>query len=253
MDKAQVLREEQYMLKNEQKQNYGQATLEPKRVSRSRLGASAWQKMLFLYKTLGWRLFLATILKNVYSTDDFYMLRMPMLKLELEPVKTPRGKFHFSKATDAVFDELFESISKVNHEMAKEIIVRIMFFEDGFKNCFVLRDEAGQIAAFEWLIYPEENELLIEQHPNRFPKLKKHEVMLENVFVFPKYRSQGLVAYLEYLLTEKAKNEGYRMATTVTRKDQLSVLNDYLAMGFKLVQLHKETRLFRRIKRKRLR
>ncbi len=239
------------MLKNEQKQTFGQATLEPNFMRGSRLGVSAWQKMLFLYKTLGWRLFLATVFKNLYSTDDFYTLRMPMLKHE--PVKVPRGEFHFSQATDAVFDELFEKISEVDQDMAKELIVRIMFFEDGFKNCFVLRDDSGQIAAFDWLIYPEENELLAEQHPNRFPKLKKHEVMLENVFVFPQYRSHGLVTYLEYLLTEKAKEEGYRMATTVTRKDQLSVLNDYLAMGFKLVQLHKETRLFRRIKRKRLR
>jgi L-amino acid N-acyltransferase YncA len=89
----------------------------------------------------------------------------------------------------------------------------------------------------QWLVRPRENPLLEAHYPRLFYPLHDGEIMLENVFVYPRHRGLGAFWASNRHLVEVARAEGYRHASVYIRKDNIASLNGFLGMGFQLRRL----------------
>jgi L-amino acid N-acyltransferase YncA len=95
----------------------------------------------------------------------------------------------------------------------------------------------------QWIIYPDENDIIAKYYLNRFKLLKNNQILLENAFTFPRYRGLGLFAAVTSDLLEKAKDEGYKSAITYIRKNALDSLNEFMKQGFKLNAIIREYKI----------
>jgi|ERR1051326_829465 ribosomal protein S18 acetylase RimI-like enzyme len=134
---------------------------------------------------------------------------------------------------------LKQQLPCLSDEDSKELLARILFFERGFKNCYALKVD-GSIACLQWLVYPQENELIRRWFKRRFTTLKPKQVMLENSFTFPRYRGFGLMQYVSTELLLAARTQGYSGAVCYVIKENFNALNQLIQIGFKIRKLVRE-------------
>ena len=177
---------------------------------------------------------------RVLSLEHFYMLRVNLR--HVQGMRSLKIEHTIQKATEADFKELSECLKDFKGKDKKDLLYQLLFYKSGFRNCYLVRNGDKEIMALHWLIYPHENQLIQAYAGYRLPQLKAKQVMIENAFVFPKFRAYGLFPSLSLHLLECAKKQGYQVAITVTKKDQMAVLNTLIAMGFRLLSLTTELR-----------
>ncbi len=136
--------------------------------------------------------------------------------------------------------EIRDNLKSLGPIDKKELILRLFFYEAGFKNCYVARNTKGQIVYLQWLIYPYENVIIKSRFGSRFYPLKEKEVMLENAFTFPRFRGLGLLPSVSAQLLDIARQDGYASCITYIRKDQIVSLNEFTRLGFKITKLVRE-------------
>jgi ribosomal protein S18 acetylase RimI-like enzyme len=66
--------------------------------------------------------------------------------------------------------------------------------------------------------------------------------MIENVFIFPRFRGRGYLPFGTLQLLELAINKKYPTAICYIRKDRINALNEFTKLGFKIIKLVKEFR-----------
>jgi hypothetical protein len=184
--------------------------------------------------SLGLRTPALLALKRLGSVDHFYHLAAPLSRLRFPLL---RGDLRFAPATERDLDEVEESIPSLDVAARKDVVTRLLFHARGFTGCHVGRSAAGELASIQWLVRPAENALLRRHYPRLFHPLRDGEVMLENVFVYPRFRALGAFAASNRHLVEVARREGARCASAYIRKDNLASLNGFLALGFQLRSL----------------
>ncbi len=153
------------------------------------------------------------------------------------------------KANEDDLKKLVKNISALGFKEKRELILRIFFYDKGFKNCFVFRDKKGEIIHIQWLIFPEENNIIIKKYKNRFQPLSKNQVMLENAYTLPSHRGLGILRLATFELMNLAKEANYKNAIGYIRIDNIKSLNEFLNMGFKIIGIIPEYKFFGRIKR----
>jgi len=141
--------------------------------------------------------------------------------------------------TESEVESLKQQLPSLNDEDSKELLARILFFERGFRNCYALKVD-GAIACLQWLVYPQENELIRAWFKRRFTTLKPRQVMLENSFTFPRYRGFGLMQFVSTELLLVARGQGYSGAVCYVIKENLNALNQLIQMGFKIRRIVRE-------------
>ena len=177
---------------------------------------------------------------RILSLEHFYVLRVNLR--HIQDVKPPKIEYTIQKATEKDFQELSRCLEDFKGKDKKELLYQLLFYKFGFRHCYLARNKDNEIMALHWLVYPHENHLLQAYAGYRLPQLKEKQVMIENAFVFPKFRAYGLFPFLTFHLLECAKKQGFKVAITLTRKDQLAVLNTLIVMGFRLLRLTTELR-----------
>jgi GNAT superfamily N-acetyltransferase len=173
-------------------------------------------------------------LKRLGYVDHFYHLTAPLARLRFPRA---RADLRFAPATPEDVDEIARSVPAVEPAARKDLVTRLIFHRHGFAGCFAGRNAAGELVSMQWLVRPRENPLLEAHYPRLFHPLRDGEVMLENVFVYPRHRGLGAFWASNRHLVEVARGEGYRVASAYIRKDNLASLNGFLGMGFQLRQL----------------
>ena len=123
------------------------------------------------------------------------------------------------------------------------MIIRLFFYHAGFKNCYLAITEKGDIAAMQWMVYPDENELIKHAFQDRFYPLKKNQLMLQNFFTFPRFRGLGYMPAMVVDLMKMAKEDGYRNVIGYIRKDRVGMINEMINIGFKLRKLIREYKI----------
>jgi len=126
----------------------------------------------------------------------------------------------------------------------KDIVARLFFSQAGFKHCYFAKTSIGQPAYIQWLIYPDENEIIAKHFQYRFYPLKPNQVMLENAFTFPKFRGLGLMPNVSAELLTIARNQGYKNAVVYIKKNQIASINEFLKLNFKIRKIVREYKLF---------
>lgn len=188
----------------------------------------------FVAASLGLRRPALLALKRLGYVDHFYHLTAPLSRLSFGRV---RDDLRFAQATAADLEEIARGVAGLDPEARKDVVTRLLFHRRGFTGCHVGRTQAGELASMQWLVRPAENALLAAHFPRLFYPLRPGEVMLENVFVYPRFRGLGAFGASNRHVVEVARREGFAHASAYIRKDNLASLNGFVAMGFQLRRL----------------
>lgn len=202
---------------------------------------------LLLIKNIGIKMFILTALKNMFYINHYYILQRGLEGIKDNENK--RNKFVLQKATDDDINKIIDSVNLYDDYSRKEIIIRLLFYKSGFKNCYIVKSMEGDIAYIQWLIYPMENEIIRKCYKNRYYELREKQVMVENVFTYPKYRGLGLMQDVTNELLRIAGNQGYRHVIIYVRSDLIDVINDRIKNGFKITKMITEYKMFGYCKR----
>ena len=197
-------------------------------------------KALFILSTLGLRYTLRVVLRNLLYVDHYYLLTLNLRSLELRLPRT--FETTLAEISEEDLAEITEVLPSLDPGSRKELLIRLAFYDAGFKNCYVARTPSGELAHLQWLIYPDENDIIRSQFKNRFYALKAKQVMVENAFTFPKYRGLGLVQSITYELLQKARAKGARAALCYIIKTNTESINQFMSLGFKITELLREVK-----------
>jgi hypothetical protein len=88
------------------------------------------------------------------------------------------------------------------------IASRLDMLEAGFATCFVAVTLDDEPCYIQWLITPEENDLLHREFDNQFPQLAEGEILLEGAFTPVAFRGQRIMPAAMAQLAEKAGQLG---------------------------------------------
>ncbi|HDZ03194.1 MAG TPA: hypothetical protein ENH52_17425 [Nitrospirae bacterium] len=197
-------------------------------------------KYLFTVSNLGFMHTLRLLTRRFLSQNHYFILKRRLVSLNNE--ERLRSNFVIKKMDNNDLEDIIEKIKMLDPVDRQEVISRILFYNTGFRNCYIAKTQNGEIAYMQWLIYPSENSIIKEHYRNIFYLLNKSEVMIENSFTFAKFRGHGLMPFVTSKLLRIAKEEGYKFATGYIRKDRIIPLNEFIKMGFKITKMIKEYR-----------
>lgn len=178
-------------------------------------------------------------LGRLYSTNHYYILRRNLLlpfEAEIRTLLT------VDKISTADIREILGCLGSLDGESKKEIISRLLFYDAGFKNCYIARTKNNEIAYLQWLIFPSENSVIEKNFSRKFYPLRQREVMIENAFTFPKFRGLGLLPWVSQKLLLIARESGHTSAIAYIRKDKIPSLNEFMKIKFRITKLIKEFR-----------
>lgn len=204
--------------------------------------------VVFCLRSLGPLASVQLLVSRLFSINHFYLLGRNLTDLPTcPPVKKSGGRM--IPASEDDFASIRESIDSMGAEDRKEILSRNLFYESGFRNCFVMKN-GNEIGYMQWLILPEENHVIAQKYPGRFRTLSDRQVMIENAFTFPRYRGQGYLQQGTLQLLELAGDNGFTSAICYVRKDRIAALNEFCRLGFRIVKLATEYKLLGKVWRK---
>jgi len=155
-----------------------------------------------------------------------------------------RLNYHLNAADESDFESMIDQLPHLALHARKEIVARLFFRQTGFKHCYFAKTPNGQPAYMQWLIYPDENKIIAKHFQYRFYLLKANQVMLENAFTFPRFRGLGLLPCVSAELLTIARNQGYKNTILYIKKNQITSINEFLNMNFKIRKIVREYKLF---------
>jgi hypothetical protein len=130
----------------------------------------------------------------------------------------------------------------------RELVTRLMFFNDGFKHCYGVK-RGSEIAYMQWIVLPSENSIIESLHRGRFLPLCQTQVLLENAYTFPRYRGLGYLPAVSASLLINARKDGFVSAITYIRDNNFTALNEFIKIGFRITRRVTEIRLLGFIRR----
>jgi hypothetical protein len=144
---------------------------------------SSLDRYRLVASTLGIRDPAVHLLKKLANVDHSYHLAAAIDRLRFPRL---RSDIRFAQATELDFAEILRGIRAADRTVRKELLARVLFFRRGFSGCHVGRDGGNEIVSLQWLIRPSDNALLERHYPRLFYPLEQGQVMIENIFIFPR-------------------------------------------------------------------
>jgi hypothetical protein len=201
--------------------------------------------IIFVLRSLGPLAFGRLLGSMLFSFNHYYILGKNLLA----PLNHPLAgnlKKSLSLITEEDIVYIRSNLASFEPEDRRELLSRLIFYERGFTNCYVMR-HGDDIAYIQWIIFPTENHLITRSYSGRYYPLTERQVMIENAFTFPRYRGRGYFLSGTMLLLEMAKNYGYRSALCYIRKDRINPLNEFTQIGFKIIKMVREYKLLGKV------
>ncbi len=158
-----------------------------------------------------------------------------ILQKSLSAIAAPnphRMQLSIAPVDERDWEAIFRQAHCLDVESRREILARANFFRNDLKNCFAVRNQSGLIAHIQWIVFPEENEVMSGRYRHFFNPLGDHEIMIENAFTFPRFRGLGLLTHASRHLLNLAGRRGYRKAVTYVRSEKFASLNELIRLGF---------------------
>jgi GNAT superfamily N-acetyltransferase len=191
---------------------------------------------------LGFRNLLTIALERLLSINHFYIAKMNLKKMNLhQAVRKPQGTLCLVQPED--FMRILNQLEDLNGKDRREFLSRMIFYNHGFHSCYCVKVDED-IACIQWLLEPVDNPLIEKYYKRQFYPLHQQQVIIDNVFTFPRYRGRGYLSMISTHLLTLALEKGYTSAITYIRKDKVSTLNEFFQLGFKLTKLVRETKIF---------
>jgi L-amino acid N-acyltransferase YncA len=193
------------------------------------------EKYQFILSNLGIWVPAKFFLKRVLYLDHFYFLTAPLKKVETG--LRILSDIQIAEARNEDWTMIVDGLKQLDGNERREIIVRLLFYLKGFYGCYIGRNESGDIVSLQWLIRPEDNHLIQKYSNDLFYPLNKKQVMVENIFVYPKYRSLGVFTTVNHRLLEKAREEGFLHCHAYIQTGNIASLNEFMKLGFHVKKL----------------
>jgi RimJ/RimL family protein N-acetyltransferase len=180
--------------------------------------------------------------RQIYSKSYFVGMEKDLSEPCLEYQTGIEYKLHGGKQTDR--DELLTIATTANKTSAYELVMRIRFYDSGFRNFYVARTtENGELCYIAWLLSSREHPELLHGFKGISP-IKENEVLLFNLFAFEKFRGTGLASSVDSLLCKIASENGYKRAIAYTLGNNIAGVKALEKIGFKKCCWKSERRIF---------
>jgi hypothetical protein len=217
---------------------HGPATKDAEIMTESRIRL----KIADYLRCLGLRSVGLILLKRIFFVHHVSVLKLNLKTFTPRSFERPPAGTFFPLTADDVRG-LLSAVPALPEPDRRELMARIRFYELGFTRLYGVRVD-GEIAYIQWLVTPEDNPVIRDRYRRVFFELKPGHAMLENVFVFPRYRGLGYLPFVSQRLLIQARDDGFRTAVLYIREDKLSTLNEFVAMGFRFANLLRITQAF---------
>lgn len=179
---------------------------------------------------------------RILSLNHYFILKMNLNEVQNRPFQV-RHPMEMVPIRESDITQILASLDGCTPAERRDVLAFLVFYQNGFKNCFVMR-RAEKVAYIQTVIYPSENDLIARRYSTKFLPLQETQVMVENVFTFPPYRGLGCFQSGTWQLLELARANGYRSALSYVRKDRIQALTELVRMGFKIVRIVPEYKMF---------
>ena len=180
---------------------------------------------------------------RIHSTVTYVWLAKDLK----DPINLPQVSYSLRPASPEGFRKISDGLGGERGQDAFEIFRRISFFERGFDACYFALTDSGQVCHMAWLLSASHNDLIQSQYPSGMGRLSEGEVLLENIFTFPSYRSKGIMNSVTLNLADSARRQGFRRILAYVDTENKTSLRGFLRAGFYYFDGEKEKRRFFRI------
>lgn len=127
-----------------------------------------------------------------------------------------------------------------------ERINRLHMVQAGFARCYVAATEDDRPCYMQFLIGPEENDILRHHFGDLYPTIRPDEALLEGAFTPEAFRGQKIMPCAMAQIAERATEFGARWAITICGDTNIPSLKGCKRSGFMPYMVREETwRLFR--------
>ena len=198
--------------------------------------------VLSILQSLGPQAGLRLAIDSLLSMNHYYILGRSLAAPIIYPLRQ-KPDLPFLPLDEETLRMLRDQAGNLPPRDRRELLGRLRFHSRGFSNCYVMKS-GGEAAYLQWLIYPEENPVIMSRFAGKFYQLSERQVMVENVFTFPRFRGQGLLPYGTGKLLEVARERGYASAICYIRKDNITSLNEFCRLGFRIMKIVREYKVF---------
>ncbi len=187
-----------------------------------------------ILSSLGLKTPLLEVLRRLCSIEQAYCLSAPLGRIRFPRL---RSDIRFDVAGEEDFAHMLRNLSGLDALSRREVVARALFFRRGFTSCYIGRDGRDDIVSMQWLIRPRDNALLERHYEKRRFLLGDDQVMVENVFIFPRFRGMGVFPTVNHKPITVAREEGFQVCKAYVNSDNLASLNSYASLGFRMEKL----------------
>ncbi len=189
-------------------------------------------------RALGFRGMSKLLLDRLFSLNKVFILQRSLLSAAAP--NPHRMQFSISKIEEADWDDILREAHCLDIESRRENFARALHFRNDFTNCWAVRSKTGSIAHIQWIVFPEENDVIRAGYRHFFRPLERCEVMIENAFTFPKYRGLGLFSHATRHLLNLGRQLEYKKAVSYVRSENVASLNELIRLGFSFKRVVRE-------------
>lgn len=194
--------------------------------------------------------FLHQLRRQVYSEATFLGMERDLSEDVVRAQCQVRYGLRLASVED--MDEIVECAKGQGRESAHELIQRRWFYESGFNDCYVAREEdTGQICHVQWLVSSRENGK--DGFESRLPSLSDDEVLIENAFTTLARRRRGVMTSVVSDLADFARSKGVRRMLAYVRDDNIPSLRALETAGFSVFERVPEIKFLFMTRRRHLR
>jgi hypothetical protein len=162
-----------------------------------------------------------------------------------------RVEYSLRLASEEDMEELSQKAKSESRGSARELLLRKRFYDAGFHNCYVARTvDTGDLCFMQWLITPEDLNVVSRGFRSRFPRLKNGDVLFENGYCFEKYRGKGMLSSVHAQMFEVARRKGFKRVIGYIAQDNIASLKSGEKAGFRNFEEIGELKLLFFTKRK---
>jgi RimJ/RimL family protein N-acetyltransferase len=185
------------------------------------------------------------VLEQGWYTKLFFGLRADLANLpDVRPAKVPIAMTARDVGSYGGFERELDRVSGPDYI---EVLFRIWSCRAEVQTLYVADGPDGEPAYAQWLVRPDDQDLIHAHAPGRYSRLAADEVLLEGAYTFAAYRRMGMMNDGMGQLLRLARDEGYAAAITYVGADNVASLRGCANVGFALDHVrHNERRLARR-------
>ena len=181
-----------------------------------------------------------------------YALRGLQKNLQTNNALVPcEVRYSLKLASDKDMQEMLEMAVSEGKDSAYELIGRKLFYDSGFRDCYVARSaDTNELCFVQWMISPKDCLGLDPGFKNMLPKLEQQDLWMENSYTFKKYRGKKLYPSVLVELAEIARNKGFKRIFTYVREDNIASIKGCERAGFQVFERVTEMKLLFSTRRK---